>query len=44
MRVVLVSHALSCIYFSGNKVKYIISRVFVILGEYYSEDRVLAWF
>ena len=43
MRVFLVSHAVSCVYFYGNEAKYIISRLFVILGQYFSADRVFAW-
>ena len=42
MRVFLVSHDHSYIHLSGNKAKYLISRVFVKLGQYYSEDRVFA--
>ncbi|CAN0158925.1 unnamed protein product, partial [Laminaria digitata] len=30
-------------YYSGNQAKYLILRLFVTLGQYYSEDRVFAW-
>ena len=43
MRVFLVSHALSYICISGNRAKYLASRVFVTVGQYCSEDRVLLW-
>ena len=39
----LVSHAISSIEISGIKAKYLVSRVFVIVGQYYSEDRVFSW-
>ena len=37
-----MSHAVSYIYLSRNQAKHQISRLFVILGQYYSEDRVFA--
>ena len=43
MRVLLVSHALGYIYLSGNIAKNLSSRVFVILRQLYSQDRVFAW-
>ena len=33
----------SYILFTGNQAKYLIPYLFVILGPYYSEDRVFAW-
>ena len=42
MRVFLMSNVGYYVYFSGNQAKYIILRLFVILGQYYTEDHVFA--